>query len=249
MSGRSGMCEVQGRIVLDGLDCAQMGLHDLRRSLSIIPQESFLFTGTVRSNLDPFDEHQDIRLWAVLSEVQLDQIVRRLPGALSAPICDGAALSVGQKQLLCLARAMLRNSRVVVMDEATANCDPLTDELIQRTVRRVFADCTIITIAHRLQTIMDADRVLVMDAGRLIEFDQPALLLARPDSLFAGLVRSAGPFAERHLRRMALEACLARGELGDENERKWLKQQLFCDLDATNQAKETIPPGKDFTKL
>jgi ATP-binding cassette subfamily C (CFTR/MRP) protein 4 len=223
------LCEVEGRIYLDGIDCARVGLHELRRRLSIIPQEPMLFTGTVRSNLDPFNEHADDRLWHVLRELQLHDIVKQMPGALSAHVSDGAtAFSVGQKQLLCLARAMLRESRVLVLDEATANCDPLTDQLIQKTVRKEFAGRTILIVAHRLQTVIDADRILLMDAGQVVEFDSPARLLARPDSSFSQLVRSSGPNAEYHLKKLALQSFIENDQAKDEQELNWLRSQLLC---------------------
>lgn len=222
------LCEVEGHIWLDNVDCASIGLHELRRRLSIIPQEPLLFTGTVRSNLDPFDEHSDDQLWHVLRELQLHAIVQQMPGGLQSPVSDGAtAFSVGQKQLLCLARAMLRDSRVLVLDEATANCDPLTDQLIQKTIRKVFAGRTILIVAHRLQTIIDADRVLLIDAGQLVEFDSPARLLAKPESHFSDLVRSTGAHAEPHLKRMAYTAFEGQGQAKDEHELNWIRSQLI----------------------
>ncbi|KYN17539.1 hypothetical protein ALC57_10161 [Trachymyrmex cornetzi] len=133
------------------------GLHDLRSKISIIPQEPFLFSGSLRRNLDPFGSYMDEPLWWAFEEVELKEM------GLEAHINeDGSNLSVGQRQLVCLARAIVRNNPILVLDEATANVDPRTDELIQTTIRKKFEKCTVLTIAHRLNTIMDSDRILVM---------------------------------------------------------------------------------------
>ena len=171
--------------------------------ISIIPQESVLFVGTVRSNLDPLSQYGDHQLWNALRAVQLEQVVRELDGGLDSRVMqNGSNFSVGEKQLICLARAILKNNRVLVLDEATANTDPALDELIQTTIRSVFKSCTILTIAHRLNTIMDSDRILVIDAGEVREYDRPENLLQDSASLFSSMVDAYGEEQSKILRRM-----------------------------------------------
>ncbi|GLG99910.1 Uncharacterized protein GBIM_06293 [Gryllus bimaculatus] len=178
----------------------QLGLHELRRALAIIPQEPVLFSGTLRFNLSPFAEFSDAALWAALDEVELKDAVE----ALDAPVAEGGAnFSVGQRQLVCLARAILRDNRILVLDEATANVDPQTDALIQETIRRKFGDRTVLTIAHRLNTIMDSDKVLVMDAGQAVEYDHPHILLQNKESIFSGLVQETGKSMAEELAQIA----------------------------------------------
>ncbi|CAJ0569827.1 unnamed protein product, partial [Mesorhabditis spiculigera] len=182
-----------GRIFIDGVDINCLQLRDLRSHLAIIPQEPVLFVGTVRRNLDPFKEYSDEALWTALDQVELKEAVSELSGTLLAEVQEGGAnFSVGQRQLFCLARALLRNSKILVIDEATANVDPHTDELIQKTIRRQFANSTVLTIAHRLHTIMDSDRVMVLKDGRLIEFAHPYELLKKPHSQLSALVKETG---------------------------------------------------------
>ncbi|XP_057334745.1 ATP-binding cassette sub-family C member 4-like isoform X1 [Microplitis mediator] len=180
---------LQGQIIIDDVDTKTIGLQDLRSSISIIPQEPVLFSETLRYNLDPFDKYTDKDIWDALREVELSDLV------LDQWVTEGGTnFSVGQRQLICLARALLRNNRILVLDEATANIDSRTDELIQQAIRSKFANCTVITIAHRLNTIINSDRVLVMDGGCVAEFDTPyELLMKKPDSAFAKMVEQTGP--------------------------------------------------------
>ncbi|KAI9326765.1 P-loop containing nucleoside triphosphate hydrolase protein [Zopfochytrium polystomum] len=190
------MVEVSnGAITVDGVDTSSLGLTDLRRGLAIIPQDPTLFGGTFRSNLDPFSEHSDAQMWDALERAGLKRSVGELLGdkGLDAPVAEGGEnLSVGQRQLLCLARAMLKDPRILVMDEATANVDYETDAWIQKSLREDFAEATVLTIAHRLNTVVDYDRVLVMGDGTVLEFDEPAVLLRREGSVFGAMVGETG---------------------------------------------------------
>nr|CAD7441120.1 unnamed protein product [Timema bartmani] len=277
------LAELDGQIVIDGIDTCSIGLHDLRLKLSIIPQEPVLFSGTMRGNLDPFNNFQDVVLWQALEEivdknlrfvkvrrlleeaetagstlhstspptythinktyqhrlrlhlfysqatilktkdlrlerrnsspvpcvvpvqsrslwnlpflvyVEMKDVVKNLVGGLNSKMCEGGSnFSVGQRQLVCLARAIVRNNKILVLDEATANVDPQTDNLIQSTIRRNFSNCTVLTIAHRLNTVMDSDRVMVMDAGTMVEFDHPFLLLKNKNGFLFRMVQQTG---------------------------------------------------------
>ncbi|XP_043568891.1 canalicular multispecific organic anion transporter 1 isoform X1 [Chiloscyllium plagiosum] len=181
-----------GKILIDGVDISTIGLHDLRQKLSIIPQDPVLFSGTIHMNLDPFSRHTDEEMWRSLELAHLKQYVANLPDKLQHEVSEGGEnLSVGQRQLLCLARALLRKSKILVLDEATAAIDLETDDLIQTTIRKEFTDCTVLTIAHRLHTIMDCTRVMVLDAGRIIEFDSPFKLLQK-QGYFYNMAKDAG---------------------------------------------------------
>eukprot|EP00045_Choanoeca_perplexa_P017109 m.242188 g.242188 ORF g.242188 m.242188 type:complete len:1449 (-) comp17453_c0_seq21:1230-5576(-) len=185
------LAPTEGDIILDGTPSSAIPLEILRRKLSVIPQDPVLFSGSVRRNLDPFERHTDADLWRALELVQLDATVKELDGALDAPMSEaGSNFSVGQRQLVCMARAMLKHSKVLIMDEATANVDTETDRLIQTTLREQFQECTVLTIAHRLHTVLDSDLIMVMDKGQLVEFAAPDVLLDEP-GIFASLVSQA----------------------------------------------------------
>ena len=179
----------QGDVFIDDMNTKTIHLESLRSKITIIPQDPVLFSGTIRYNLDPFDEYQDSQLWDALEEVELKNLVSGFPAGLSNKVLDGGAnLSVGQRQLLCLARAVVRMNKILILDEATANVDPRTDELIQKTIRSKFRECTVLTIAHRLNTVMDSDRILVMSDGCVFEFDEPRRLLEDTNEVFYRLV-------------------------------------------------------------
>lgn len=182
----------EGRIIIDDIDISSIGLHDLRNRLTIIPQDPVLFSGTLRMNLDPFDKFSDADIWKVLELSHLKDYVSGLQQRLQHEVTEGGEnLSVGQRQLLCLARALLRKSRILILDEATAAVDLETDDLIQTTIRKEFSHCTVLTIAHRLHSIMDSSRVMVLDAGRIVEFDSPANLLAKGGHFYS-MAKDAG---------------------------------------------------------
>ncbi|XP_065532787.1 multidrug resistance-associated protein 1-like isoform X4 [Lathamus discolor] len=182
----------EGKIIIDGIDISTIGLHDLRGNLNIIPQDPILFSGTLQSNLDPLAKHSDLELWEVLELCHLKDFVQSLPKKLLHEISEGGEnLSVGQRQLVCLARALLRKTKILVLDEATASVDMETDNLVQSTIKREFHNCTILTIAHRLHTVMDSERVLVLDTGRILEYDTPHNLLQQKGA-FSEMVAEAG---------------------------------------------------------
>ncbi|KAM7536307.1 hypothetical protein Aperf_G00000087220 [Anoplocephala perfoliata] len=183
----------EGEIRVDGINIAEIGLHDLRGRITLIPQDPVLFSGTLRFNLDPFDSHTDEAVWEALTIANLRSFVEGASNeGLNMQIAEGGGnLSQGQRQLVCLARALLRRSKILVLDEATAAVDPLTDQLIQQAVRKEFASSTVLTIAHRLNTILDYDRIMVLDAGRLAEMGSPKELAENPDSIFRGMLKEA----------------------------------------------------------
>ncbi|KAF5194274.1 Abc transporter c family member 2-like [Thalictrum thalictroides] len=222
----------RGRIMIDGCNISEFGLIDLRKVLGIIPQSPVLFSGTVRFNLDPFNEHNDADLWEALERAHLKDVIRRNSLGLDAEVSEaGENFSVGQRQLLSLSRALLRRSKILVLDEATAAVDVRTDALIQKTIREEFKSCTMLIIAHRLNTIIDCDRVLLLDAGQVLEFDTPEDLLSNELSSFSKMVNSTGTANAQYLRSLVL-----RGEnkLGGEDtkqqdgHRRWLASSRWA---------------------
>ncbi|KFH67868.1 hypothetical protein MVEG_06599 [Podila verticillata NRRL 6337] len=182
-----------GSIEIDGVDISTLGLRDLRQHLAIIPQDPTLFAGTVRENLDPFSEVSDADLWEALERAHLKSYISSLAGGLSYEVAqNGDNFSVGQRSLICLARALLRKTKVLILDEATAAVDVETDDLIQKTIRKEFKDRTILTIAHRVKTVMDSDKILVLEKGCVNEYDSPKELLKTKSSLFYRLAQKAG---------------------------------------------------------
>jgi ATP-binding cassette subfamily C (CFTR/MRP) protein 1 len=196
-----------GSIIIDGIDVAKIGLDDLRSNIAIIPQEPVLFSGTLRFNLDPFSQYEDNELWDVLRRSNLHEVLEKMPNGLESQVSEGGEnWSVGQRQLICLARAMLRKSKIILLDEATASVDFETDEYIQRAIRNDFKDSTVITIAHRLNTIADYDRVVVMSFGEILEFDTPYKLLENQNSSFSGMVQETGPHNASVIKQLARNA-------------------------------------------
>jgi ABC-type multidrug transport system fused ATPase/permease subunit len=206
-----------GSVFIDGVDISKIKLHDLRSRLAIIPQDPVLFSGTIRTNLDPFDERSDLELTDALERVHLVGSNQNTNGtatptnsslasaprslgrnfnpftSLKSSISEGGQnLSQGQRQLLCLARAIVARPKIMVLDEATSAVDKITDALIQRSIREEFEESTLIVIAHRLSTIADFDRILVLDEGRVVEYDTPKALVAMEDGIFRGMVESSG---------------------------------------------------------
>ncbi|XP_057483470.1 ABC transporter C family member 10-like isoform X2 [Actinidia eriantha] len=179
----------EGHIVIDNVNISTIGLHDLRSHFGVIPQDPTLFSGTVRYNLDPLSEHTDREIWKVLEKCQLREVVqKKQEGLNSLVVQDGSNWSMGQRQLFCLGRALLKRRKILVLDEATASIDNATDSSIQKTIRKEFADCTVITVAHRIPTVMDCTRVLAINDGKLVEYDQPMKLMNKEGSLFGQLV-------------------------------------------------------------
>uniref|UniRef100_A0A8B9JU16 ATP-binding cassette sub-family C member 5 n=1 Tax=Astyanax mexicanus TaxID=7994 RepID=A0A8B9JU16_ASTMX len=182
----------KGSIIIDGVNIAHVGLEALRSKLSVIPQEPVLFIGTVRSNLDPWGQYTDAQVWEALEKTHIKDMISQLPHSLDSEVTEnGENFSVGERQLLCVARSLLRHSKILLLDEATAAIDTETDRLLQETIRSSFKGCTTLVIAHRLNTVLSCDRVLVLDQGQLLEFDSPSNLLANENSRFFAMMEAA----------------------------------------------------------
>ena len=184
-----------GRVLIDGIDTTTIPLKTLRTKMSILPQEATMFSGTIRENLDPTFTHSDAEMQHVLDVMKISN---KLDDEVSE---NGENFSLGQRQLICMARALLKNSKILIMDEATASIDIQTDILIQEMVRENFKDCTVLTIAHRLHSIMDSNKVMVFDDGHLMENDSPLALMDNNDSIFNNLVQQSG--CANELKRLA----------------------------------------------
>lgn len=236
------MVEPEGLITLDGLDIKAISLKNLRSNISIIPQEPLIFTASVRQNLDPFNQYSDQDVWSALEEVQLKQLIKNLPDALQTELTaeGGGNLSVGQRQLFCLARTILKHNKVLVMDEATASIDHKTDALIQKLIAENFRDCTILTIAHRLNTIIGYDKILVLDSGKAAEFDAPYVLLQRENGIFVEMVKQVGRAAEQNLRDCALVAFNRRNSHKHNLKNSILEEEVEPLQNATNGHTPTI---------
>jgi ABC-type multidrug transport system fused ATPase/permease subunit len=181
-----------GAILIDGVNTSEIGTTSLRKNLSIIPQDPIMFSNTIRYNLDPFATASEEELWTVLQKVQMVEVIAALPDGVDHQVAEGGQnFSLGQRQLICIARSLLRKPKILIMDEATASIDNTTDALIQRMIRENFSDATVLTIAHRLNTIMDSDRVLVLADGEIAEFDEPGKLLQKEGGHFRSMVEKS----------------------------------------------------------
>ena len=177
--------DIEGNVTIDGVDTQDLALHFLRSNIAIIPQDPVLISGTIRDNIDPLNQHKDDDIWKIIKIVKLEDVVTNL----SDKIDVNAAFSAGQKQLICLGRAIIRRNKIVVLDEATANLDNETDSLIRNVIDENFALCTVITIAHRLASVLASDVVMVVDDGRIVEQDEPKKLLENKNSLFFEMIK------------------------------------------------------------
>lgn len=204
------LANVDGSLLIDGIDTKTIHLSDLRNRITIIPQEPILFSSSLRDNMDPGREFSDALLWSALEHVELNKIFESLDYRIDR---GGSNLSAGERQLLCLARAIIKKNKILVMDEATANIDLATDELIQKTIKVVFKDCTVLTIAHRINTIIDNDKVLVMDNGEALEFDHPHNLLQQKDGYFSKIVQQTGTATSQHLKMIANQVSFYRHQV------------------------------------
>lgn len=203
------MEEYKGEIIIDGILSTTLGLHDLRKNISYIPQNPILFSGTLRFNLDPFCELSDAEAWNALNLVEMKEFVKTLPGGLDFKLVKGGLnFSMGQRQLICLARAIIRNNQILISDEATASVDPETDILIQETIKLNFSNCTVLTISHQIHNIIDSDRILVLENGRIVEFDQPYELLMKRDGYLRKLVDANDPATVRMLTDLATKVSI-----------------------------------------
>jgi ATP-binding cassette subfamily C (CFTR/MRP) protein 4 len=192
--------------MVDGVDISELGLHKLRTGLSVINQYPVLFSGyTVRENLDPFGRYSKEEVVEALTDVQMIEVVNALPQGMNSQVADGGMnFSVGERQLLCLARAMLQKSKILVLDEPTANVDGRTDKLLQQAVDKSFKGATIISVAHRLDTIIENDLILVLGRGEVLEFGSPSELLSIEDGQFTSMVNDTGAEMSRALKATAM---------------------------------------------
>uniref|UniRef100_A0A0U9HSY7 Putative ABCC protein n=1 Tax=Chrysomela populi TaxID=154003 RepID=A0A0U9HSY7_CHRPP len=181
--------DIEGRILIDGEDITNIPILFLRSRIAIIPQDPVLFTGTIRSNIDPTSKYSDEDIWKAIEKSNIKHLVPSLEDTIGE---NGAKYSAGQKQLICLARALVSHNKIIVLDEATASMDPETSRLLQDTIKENFAQCTVLVIAHRLNTVANSDRILVVDHGEIVEFDTPSALLANQDGVFYNLMKQSG---------------------------------------------------------
>ena len=186
------MPDAQGDVIIDGVKITDINLKESRRCISVLSQVPVIFSGTLRRNLDPMNQHEDLHLWSALEDVQLKSFVESLNGQLEYELLEsGANLSVGERQLVCLARTLLQDNRIVILDEPTAHVDPITEQTIWKTVHEKLHNCTVITIAHRLDTIKTCDTILVMREGKIAEYGTFDSLISREGGLLVSIVQTA----------------------------------------------------------
>ena len=203
---------VDGQITVDGVDLRALGLNDVRKKITIIPQDPVMFSGTIRFNLDPFNQHTDAELWSALEKSNMKSFVEEFDGGLDAIVSEyGENISAGQRQVICLTRALLRNSKILILDEASSALDTESDRMMQQTIRTYLKDATILTIAHRLFTLADYDKIIVMDDGIVAEYGSPADLLNNGGH-FAKLVKSMGAAGESQFRKQVMEGGFSNSE-------------------------------------
>ncbi|XP_031634337.1 probable multidrug resistance-associated protein lethal(2)03659 isoform X2 [Contarinia nasturtii] len=196
-----------GRVSIDSVDISKIPLNRLRSNLSVIPQELILFSGTIRQNLDPFNQHSDDELWNALDQINLKRTISAFSNGLYTKVQDDECnFNAGQRPLICLARAILRKNKILIFDEATKGLDSTFENALQKLIRKHFDDCTVLTIGHRLHTIMDSDRILVMDAGHAVEFDHAHCLLQNENGFLTKLINETGTEHSQHLRDIALKS-------------------------------------------
>ncbi|KAK9702811.1 Multidrug resistance-associated protein 5 [Basidiobolus ranarum] len=223
----------EGKVLVDGLDISTIGLSDLRNKIDVIPQEPVLFVGTIRSNLDPFDRCAENEIWSALEAVHMSDKVKSMPLKLDEVVVEnGKNFSLGQRQLLCIARAILTKCKILLLDEATSAIDMQTDQLRQETIKKNFVHYTVLTIAHRLNTIIESDRILVLDEGKVVEFDTPINLLNNPNGFFYSLIKQNGDESLQKLRNMATAHTSE-------------SPPIHLTSEALSRRKDVIPPSLD----
>ena len=184
------LAETDGEIIVDDMDIMKLNVMCTRRSISTISQSPILISNSIRVNLDPSAKFTDSEIWHALDQMQMKSVISELPQQLESLIIGtSSGFSVGEIQLLHLARVLLKKSKIIIFDEATAKVDEKTNEIIQRIIRDVFKDCTVITVAHQLSTILDCDRIMVLDRGEIVEFDSPEVLLGKKDGILRQLCK------------------------------------------------------------
>lgn len=179
--------DYEGEIFIDDIEIKSLSLQFLRQNIAIIPQDPIMFSGSIRSNIDPLNEYTDEEIWKTLHKIHMDSVISSIDTDL-----ETMNFSTGQRQLICLARAIMKKSKIVVLDEATANMDPDTEKMIHKIIIDNFCNCTLLIIAHRLESILDCNKVLVLEKGEILEYASPATLLDDKNSMFSNMIKNSG---------------------------------------------------------